>query len=179
MQSRLDALAEAGALALMAEGLGRGELTMELSLDLRYRGQSYTLEVTWAGVGTSTEGFHQAHLARYGHRLCLPVELVNLRVRVLGPEPRLELPQAPPTAEPGAHWPRVKVVGWDDGVPVLPRAGLGGGPIQGPAIIVDPVATTWLAPSWVAELDAFGNLLLCGAAGERGPRSGPLSPIHR
>ncbi len=69
VQSRLEALAEAGALALMAEGLGRGELTTELSLDLRYRGQSYTLEVTWAGVGTSTEGFHQAHLARYGHRL--------------------------------------------------------------------------------------------------------------
>jgi len=27
-------------------------------------------------------------------------------------------------------------------------------------VILDAVATTWLAPGWVAEPDAFGNLLL-------------------
>ena len=162
VEARLGELTKEGVLALEAEGLAPGNLRTDSSLDLRYRGQSYTLEVPWAGITASSERFHQAHLARYGHRLDLPVELVNLRVRVLGPEPELRLP--PAAARPEAPRPAASVVGWPVPVPVLPRGALAGSQVAGPAIVVDAVATTWLAPGWVAQGDAYGNLLLqwCG-----------------
>ncbi len=156
---RLADLADEGALALMTEGLARGDLATESSLDLRYRGQSYSLNVPWQGVVATAEGFHQAHLARYGHRLDLPVELVNLRARVMGPEPPLRLAEAPPLAA-GSQRSMARVAGWEAEIPVLPRSGVAGGPIAGPAIIIDPVATTWLAPGWVAEANRCDNLLL-------------------
>jgi N-methylhydantoinase A len=159
VRERLADLAEEGAVALIAEGLERAELVTEFSLDLRYRGQSYTLNVPWQGVAASAKGFHQAHLARYGHRMDLPVELVNLRARVMGLEPDLELPRAAQPA-PRTRWAMTRVVGWQSEIPVLPRSGVTDGPIPGPAIIIDLVATTWLAPGWVAEADAHGNLLL-------------------
>jgi N-methylhydantoinase A len=156
---RLADLAEEGTLALVAEGLTRQDLATEESLDLRYRGQSYTLSVPWQGVVVSAEGFHQAHLARYGHRLDLPVELVNLRARVMGPQPDLQLPHA---AAPESKTRRSQApgAGWDTEVPTLPRAEAQGRRLAGPAVIIDPVATTWLAPGWVAESDPYGNLLL-------------------
>jgi N-methylhydantoinase A len=161
VQEQLAGLAADGAHALQAEGLSSKDLTTQTSLDVRYRGQSYTLEIPWQGVTASAEGFHQAHLARYGHRLNLPVELVNVRVRVLGPSPELHLPQARPRLESCAPWPKAQVVGCGDAVPVLPRdAFLGADAIAGPAVIVDAVATTWLAPGWTAQADGFGNLLL-------------------
>ncbi len=156
---RLADLAEEGTRALVAEGLARGDLATELSLDLRYRGQSYTLNVPWQGVSASAEGFHQAHLARYGHRLNLPVELVNLRARVMGPGPDLRLPRAA-ASEPGIPRSTARVVGWETEIPVLSRGEVANGRITGPAILIDPVATTWVAPNWVAEADTYGNLLL-------------------
>jgi N-methylhydantoinase A len=160
VEGRLAELAADGSLALEAEGLTRDDLTTQASLDVRYRGQSYTLEVPWQGVTASAEGFHDAHLARYGHRLDLPVELVNLRVRVLGPVPELTLPRAARVSATPPRGPMARVVGWEGEVPVWPRDALGSAAIAGPAIIVDPVATTWLAPGWRAQADGFGNLLL-------------------
>ena len=32
--------------------------------------------------------------------------------------------------------------------------------LAGPAVITETVSTTWLAPDWTAQVDAFGNLLL-------------------
>jgi N-methylhydantoinase A len=156
---RLAGLAQEGALALAAEGLDPMSLAAELSLDLRYVGQSYTLNVPWRGVTASADGFHRAHLDRYGHRLAMPVELVNLRARVSGPAPELRLPHLA-VPEPQARWPGVRLVGWEAEVPVLPRSGVPLSALPGPAIIVDPVATTWLAPEWTAKADSYGNLLL-------------------
>jgi len=155
---RLADLAREGRQALLAEGLAEAELSADLSVDLRYRGQSYTLNVPWQGLAASAEGFHQAHQGRYGHRLDLPVELVNLRVRVRGPEPDLSLPPWAPASRGQAT--STHVVGWGEPVPVLPRSELGSRPISGPAVIVDPVATTWLAPGWASQADLHGNLLL-------------------
>jgi N-methylhydantoinase A len=156
---RLADLANEGALALVAEGLPRGDLATESSLDLRYRGQSYTLNVPWQGVVASAEGFHQAHLARYGHRLDLAVELVNLRTRVIGPQPDLQLLRAAAPV-PRTHRSQARVVGWEGEIPILTRSEAADSPLPGPAVIIDPVATTWLAPGWLAQADPYGNLLL-------------------
>nr|MCU0767811.1 hydantoinase/oxoprolinase family protein [Gammaproteobacteria bacterium] len=82
----------AGRAALLEEGTRDADVRASRTADLRYVGQSYTLEIAWAGPAASAESFAATHLARYGHRLDLPVEVVNLRVAVTGPPLPLALP---------------------------------------------------------------------------------------
>jgi N-methylhydantoinase A len=159
IEGRLDALAQEGIAALVREGQECEGLRLESSLDLRYRGQSYTLNLDWRGLEATAEAFHRLHRERYGHRLDLPVELVNLRVRVTA------APTAPVLATPevgaGGRVHRVVVAGCADPVPVLERTALvGAARLPGPAVILDTVATTWLAPGWGVQSDALGNLHL-------------------
>ena len=154
-------LSAVGEAQLVAEGLRASQLEVRVSLDLRYLGQSFSLNLEVADISTATQAFHRAHEARYGHRLDLDVEVVNLRLDMQGPQPQVTLPQVtsgrgrPPVVE------RVAVHGQEHAVPVYRRAALGAGhELYGPAIICEPQATTWLRPDWQARVDAFGNLML-------------------
>ena len=128
-------------------------------MDLRYAGQSYTLNLPWRGVAATSEDFHRRHQQRYGHRLELPVELVNLRQWVRGPETELELPQLPrlPPAKP---FDRCVVAGMKSPVPQYWRRDLvAGQTLEGPALVCEEVATSWIAPGWSMSVDAVGNLV--------------------
>ena len=162
IDASLGLLAERGVAELEAEGRGRLGLRVEPSLDLRYRGQSYTLNLSWGGLATTTEAFHSRHAEAYGHRLDLPIELVNLRVRVRAPGRHMVLPRAFP-AGAGNPTParRLPAYGCAEPVPVYRREALAGVPqIPGPVVVTDPVATVWVASGWRAGLDAVGNLWL-------------------
>jgi N-methylhydantoinase A len=157
---RIDELAEEGRDALVGEGMPLADIRVEPSLDLRYRGQSSTLNLPWQGVEATSENFHRLHHDRYGHRLDVPVELVNLRVRVTVEPPVQTLPidQSSADASQGGLG---QVFGWDDPVPILSRESLPvKEPVAGPAVIVDSFATCWLAAGWTAWRDALGNLRL-------------------
>jgi N-methylhydantoinase A len=153
-------LAEHAVSELESEGFARTQLQVAPSLDLRYRGQSHTLNLRWNRLSDIVDAFHQGHQERYGHRLDLPIELVNLRVRVRGPFPELDLP-TPTTdsnARPGAF---VQAFGCERPVEVLSRGTLlERGVLAGPGIIADPIATTWVAAGWYASLDAVGSVRL-------------------
>jgi N-methylhydantoinase A len=161
IEARLQALAEQGRQSLIAEGVEPGSIGADFSLDLRYRGQSYTLNTPWNGRSDrAAADFAERHELRYGHRLDLPVEMVNLRASVSAPALALQL--APgiggESARPARH---VPVYGIDAPVPVWLRDTLAAGTrIAGPAVIAETVATTWLAPGWRCEVDGLGNLLL-------------------
>ncbi|MCW8828299.1 MAG: hydantoinase/oxoprolinase family protein [Gammaproteobacteria bacterium] len=145
----------------LREELPEGELRLNASLDLRYRGQSYTLNVPWQGsVEGSASAFHQAHEGRYGHRLELPLELVNLRLQLRGP--RSELPLGLIRDGAGdAFSGRAVLHGIDGTVELLARERLrGGDEIIGPALITEQVSTTFLAPQWRGYVDPHGNLML-------------------
>lgn len=160
IQQRLEALAAEAIAALAREGLDPATLQTAPSLDLRYLGQSYTLNLAWEGRDATAEAFHRLHRERYGHRLDLPVELVNLRVRVTGAPPALTLAR---TDGGAAAFPegRATVAGCERPVPVLHRAALPNtDPLPGPALILDPESTTWLATGWTARSDTLGNLHL-------------------
>lgn len=145
----------------LRQELAEGEIRVQPSLDLRYQGQSYTLNLPWHGKReASAEAFHQQHLERYGHRLDLPVELVNLRQQIVGPTPSLPI-HAEQDAEVEAFAGLAQVYGVEGEVEVWNRAGLSqGDEIKGPALITETVATTWLAEGWVCRVDGHGNLLL-------------------
>lgn len=153
------ALTAEGTGALEREGLDSSGLRVECSLDLRYRGQSHTLNLPWVGVSDTAAAFERQHIARYGHRLDLPVELVNLRVRVRAPCHRLRLPS--PIVTSAVSERMLFADGAETPVPVVRLESLSPASNQpGPAVIADAVGTTWLAPGWFARLDGVGNLVL-------------------
>lgn len=142
------------------------EPNIQRSVDLRYKGQSFTLNLPWALVHGSAElkniqqAFHELHKSTYGHRLDLPVELVNLRVSINGDEPPFELPVIKadkPTSE--ARF--VNCYGIDKAVVLLQRDELTNGQkITGPALILEKVSTTLIDVGWFCVVDDWGNLLL-------------------
>jgi N-methylhydantoinase A len=113
--------------------------------------------------------FHERHDRRYGHaHPGDPVEVVNLRVRAVGPTP-------PPVFEPlpaadGAEpAPLAEQAVWfeaDGELSPLParlydRQSLRAAHrLAGPALIVQLDATTVVPPGWAGQVDAAGHLLL-------------------
>ncbi len=153
-------LAAEGIAALVAEGVAADSIEQHLSVDLRYRGQSYTLNVPWRSVTKSIDAFESQHECRYGHRMSMPVELVNLRVALHGPATTIQL-TSPNQKGSGTAYTHGKIYGIGGEIPIYARDSLiGGQPIAGPALITEKVATTWLAPHWIGQQDATGNLLL-------------------
>jgi N-methylhydantoinase A len=66
---------------------------------------------------------------------------------------------APGKADGPVEW--VQVQGAEAPVPRWERNLLVPGQcLEGPALVTETVATTWLAPGWRCEVDGFGNLLL-------------------
>jgi len=160
IEARFLELEAQGRAELEAEGVAAEHIESARMLDLRYQGQSWTLNVPWQGIKGSEAAFHEHHAARFGHRLERPVELVNLRVSLKSRHTPPRLPTLPPSppATPKEH---VTLTGYDTAIPIWPRdALLPGQPITGPAIVIETVSTTWLAPGWRGEMDEYGNLCL-------------------
>ncbi|MEJ2322639.1 MAG: hydantoinase/oxoprolinase family protein [Gammaproteobacteria bacterium] len=140
-------------------GFGRERLVASYSLDLRYRGQSNTLNIPWECSAASESAFHALHEQRYGHRLDVPVEMLNLRLRVRAEASGLRL--EPDSGVRERLRTDVVMPGYDAFVPQFERASLcAGDVIDGPALIVEEVSTTWLSAAWRCHVDQHGNLLL-------------------
>ncbi len=160
LEAILDELARQGLRALAEEGFEANQCETRASADLRYNGQSYTLNLPWDGIQATGEAFHRAHQMRYGHRLDLPVELVNLRQAVRGPLPTLELKSVADTPA-GKPFGYCSSAGLDHPVARYWRHELAAEQvIQGPCLICEQVATTWVAPGWTLRVDTVGNVLL-------------------
>lgn len=149
-------LVRQGQAELMAEGVSLDDIKINYLVDLRYVGQSYTLPIQWSDSATVIKDFHTMHKSRYGHDLELAVELVNLRVSLSGimPKPRL--------VEQCSRDKEGKVpVEMDDGMHIYQRKELmSNDVINGEALIVEQVATTYLAAGWQCQVDHIGNLVL-------------------
>jgi N-methylhydantoinase A len=136
---------------LEMEGFEAGMLRATRWVDCRYAGQSATLELAAGPPEGLLENFHQAHLDAFGHRLELPVELVGVRVELRGPARLTQLPA--PTGAAGT-------VDRSGPIPVWPRSTLGQAGTEGPAIITDADATTFVAAGWQACCNVEGHLQL-------------------
>jgi N-methylhydantoinase A len=160
VQALTDELRARGEAELRAEGV-EGGIESTLFVDLCYQGQSFHLDIPWEGDPEGAEAaFHERHEQRYGHRLALPVEWAHVRVRLQAKQAVQALPERPRGA-PGTPRSSVRVAGGGDQVPVYERVDLAPGQrLSGPALICEPVATTWLAPDWSLTVSAAGHLLL-------------------
>jgi N-methylhydantoinase A len=154
---------------LVAEGASRGDVRVERIVDARYRGQSFELGVLpeeWV------RAFHEAHRSRYGYdRPDSPVEAVTLRVVARAPGPRLD-PRPVPTSEGPPSSSPTTVRFWRETLAAtrVRRADLRNGhELDGPIVVEEYSATTWVPPGWLMRVDAQGILHLV-------PRTGTSSP---
>jgi N-methylhydantoinase A len=151
---------------LAAEGLPVSRLRFELSLAMRYVGQSYELLVPAPAPQPARilADFHAAHERRFGHAdASRPVEAVTLRLRAVSAGARLDL-SAPPAAAGNArlgtveaYFDRPRRAALYDRDRLRP-----GDRLRGPAIVTQMDTTTVIPPAWRAEVDSLGNLVLEG-----------------
>ncbi|HZO83308.1 MAG TPA: hydantoinase/oxoprolinase family protein [Candidatus Binataceae bacterium] len=147
---------------LAAEGAHPSGIHNELFADVRYRGQSYEIEV--ALTPRFAADFHAAHRRTFGHAAPkAPVEVVNLRLRASVSGIAAAPARLPRTGGRPQPLSRAQTLVGERArrVPIYARDALGAGArIRGPAIIVELSATAYVAPEFTLRVDGFGNLHL-------------------
>ena len=161
IQQRFALLYQQGLSELKEEGVVEKDIVAEYSLDCRYRGQSYFLNVKWLDTQIAADDFQKLHAKRYGHQLELDVELVNLRVSLKSKATEIRLPEIEEKKVAAKENNIARLYGIEKDVPIFNRDDLvSGEKINGPALITETVSTTYLAPGWACEVDKSACLLL-------------------
>ena len=160
IEQRFTVLYQQGLTDLKQEGIVEKDIIAEYSLDCRYLGQFYFLNVKWSDIKTAIVDFQLLHKKRYGHDLELDVELVNLRLSLKSKQQEIYLP-VETNHNIKKEYQFANLVGIEKDVPVFHRDDLScGEKIIGPALITETVSTTYLAPDWECEVDKSACLLL-------------------
>lgn len=145
---------------LRAHDAEKSAIKIDLRADVRYRGQSYEIEVQ-LGPKFAAD-FHQAHRQTFGYAAPdSPIEVVNLRLRASAAGPAIKPARiANATGKPIPNSTTNVIVGASHRrVPVYARDAIGAGArIAGPAIIVELSATAYVAPEFTLRCDDYGNL---------------------
>ncbi|MEM7542845.1 MAG: hydantoinase/oxoprolinase family protein [Pseudomonadota bacterium] len=171
----LTLLVESGISDLNKQGYTE-RLQVTRSVELRYAGQNYELEVPIAtesldaaGAKAVWQSFHDLHQARFGFNIPGEViEVITLKATVVSLAEKPELPEI----ETGGETPEpvsVRRVVFEDGeheTPIYDRSTLTSGQtIAGPAVVEEPVSVTVLRPEQRMTIDPWGNLLIGEIAG--------------
>ena len=153
--------------SLRREGFTRSGQRHERAVTARYRGQSFELEINWAGGATLAERFHRAHEARYGYAQSEgKVEVVSARLRSRGLVEKAAAGRAArPEARGGIVKPhgrsRVHFDGGPKAVGVYVREELRpGARPRGPCVVTEYSSTTLVPEGALARVDARGNLII-------------------
>jgi N-methylhydantoinase A len=140
---------------------------IEYHADVRFRGQSHEIkvQVMRQNVAEISRQFHNAYRTLYGRPpKGRAVEVVTLRVRRIGHEPAVKLSPITPAT---GRYSGIRITQLIDergqrvSASVLRRdelIALGRQP--GPALLIDPEATTFVPAAWVAESSANGIVTL-------------------
>jgi N-methylhydantoinase A len=151
-------------LAGIAPQFGEMSALAARSLDLRYVGQGYELNVPF--IPDFVQSFHRMHQKRYGYAdERKTVEVVNVRLRVTIPGEAFNLPAFTPrngdAAQALIETRRMIFAGKNCTGKVYQRERLEPGDrLDGPAIVVEYSATTVVPPGWTALVDAYKNLVM-------------------
>ena len=147
---------------LIAEGIdARDDRIYEVSVDLRYAGQAYELNVPMDATRDMREVFHEVHHRAYGHHLAgRAIEIVNLRVQAIG------LVQHPPMLAQDVTTGMAEPIGTRDTPDGLTLAQYQrdriqpGHTLQTPALVFQLDSTVFIPAGWQARADAYDNLEL-------------------
>jgi N-methylhydantoinase A len=162
---RLRALESQCLAPLLDEGHPADRVLVRRSVDLRYAGQNYELEVD-EGAGTPDAlraAFERRHRQLYGYATGESVECVNLRVsgELVGDA---LVPGHSGAAGPAAPVGALRAYFRGAGSVAMPRYERGALPadqvIAGPALVEDEWSTTLVYPGQRCRADRIGNLII-------------------
>lgn len=156
-----------GTKTLTEEGVPEAQMEFQRSVDLRYVGQEYTINVALDesfDLDAAIAEFHDLYQARYGHALHgSAVEIINLRLAAIG---RLERATF---AETKKLAPQDPIIGHRDIIfdgqshhsPIYKRERLPTGQMfKSPAVVEETSATSIIPPGYTFKIDDIGNLLI-------------------
>jgi N-methylhydantoinase A len=148
-----------------------GSYVLQPAADMRYHGQSFEIEVPlqleWVVSGDRERiaaAFHAEHDRLYGHSAPeTPVQMVSLRMVVVGASPQPQFPAQPRHDRPPEPLKQVEV--YMDGawrtVPLYRRAHLGHGHVlASPCVVAQEDTTICVPQGFTGAVDAYGNILL-------------------
>ena len=149
---------------LHREGVSLEHAVITRTVNVRYVGQSFDLEVSL--TPQFREEFDRVHQERYGYcQQDAPIEIVNVRVRAIGQVTPPSIPKKPLGAADSSS------AKWENRLVVLPHGLqsvphywgsrlLPGHEILGPALIVMDDTTVYLGPADHAKIDAYSNMVI-------------------
>ena len=164
LESHTTELVRQGQEDLLREGISPEQAVIMQTVDVRYVGQSFELQVPL--TAQFRRDFDRVHHERYGYyRSGTPIEIVNVRVRAIGRITPPSIPQNPlGSADPSS-------AKWEDR-PVVLNHGIQsvahywgnrlqpGHEILGPAILVLDDTTVFLGATDQAKLDSYSNIVI-------------------
>ncbi len=144
---------------LRQEGIAQGDMRFTATLDIRYEGQAYELNIPFDE--RAAKSFHEAHERAYGHAIrWRVVEIVNLRLAGIGAIQKPEFEEAaafPHEAKPIGE----KASPKGGAIRLYDRDSLRpGAAFSGEALVFQMDSTTYVPADWNARVDGFMNLLL-------------------
>ncbi len=165
VESTFEQLTKAVVEDVQQEGFDREEIVVHRTVDVRYAGQSFELNVGYENEFRTS--FHEAHLRHYGYSSPeLPVEIVTLRVSGEGRFPAIDfvtrkLKGKRPPRDAFIPDRRIHLEGASGPTPFYIREKLHpGNQIDGPAIVLEYSSTLLIPPDFRAHIDRWSNLIL-------------------
>lgn len=165
------ALEEQGRGKLREENVPEEAMTFARSVDLRYQGQEYSINVPIKqsnSIVSILELFHALYERRYGHSQPeTETEIISIRLAAIGSfehsDDGASFAQTPGKPQVGTR--DVIFDGASHATPIVKRDHLAPGKtMTSPAIVEEESATTVVPPGYTITIDTFGNMLI--AAGE-------------
>jgi N-methylhydantoinase A len=164
LEQQTIAMVRQGEEDLRREGVSPEQAVITRTVDVRYVGQSFDLNVPM-NLQFRQE-FDRVHEERYGYcQQDAPIEIVNVRVRAIGrvtPPPIPKIPIGPADAASAKWEERLVVLG--HGIQMVSHYWGNrlrpGHEVPGPAILVLDDTTVYLGPDDHAKIDAYSNILI-------------------
>jgi N-methylhydantoinase A len=150
-----------------------GEPRREAALDMRFVGQEYTLTIPaesdaarlTVGADALRSTFMREYERTFGHSMDEAVEIVSVRATLRSPLPR-RAEKLPGSGNGRPFEPStIQAYSFTLGEPaefdVVERESLGvGGRLAGPAIVLEPTATTYVDAGFSVEVDVTGTMFI-------------------
>ena len=168
-EAALAALADRAREPLLRQGLRGNAIELRRTTELRLSGSDFALEVRFGPADAMRAEFEAAYRRTYGFleesQALIVAAIAVEAVATADDGPRLALRASrEETAEPSTT-----AEAWVDGrwqrVPLHPRAALRAGTaLEGPALVAENGATSFIAPGWSGCIEDDGNLVLHSGA---------------
>jgi N-methylhydantoinase A/oxoprolinase/acetone carboxylase beta subunit len=170
LEDRFQAMIHISLGDMKADGFKDAEVAVFPSVDLRYFGQSFEINIPYRkgkGQGFSfVEDFHRTHRRVYSyHHEHTPVEIVNIRVKLVGRGEQVTPETFPPgDTNPGNALTGVRKLHYRgstydaqvyDGALLAPH-----NKVEGPAVVGDAESTTFVPPGFSVDVDRYVNLII-------------------